>query len=181
MVIGRRSSLRARLAVAVVVGAFAGLGIRLAGLYPLRIASNSMAPTVRAGDIVVVARLSTGDRKKLAREDIAVFRFAASPSGLAIKRIVAIPGDTVEVSRASIRINARAIAVQPISGHRVTERATDQPRSSVIPADRYFILGDNSASSIDSRSIGLLDGESIVGRVLVTLPLSALWHRDSAP
>ena len=159
-----------RVAGALVIGGLIGVGLRLSGVYPMRIASASMAPAVHTGDLVVVVDVPAPRRHTLARGDIVLFRYPFGSEGRAIKRIVAIPGDTIAAWPRQLRVNGRVQEIVPVAGG-----GDGSVPEHVLPPDRYFILGDNSGASIDSRSLGHLGGEDIVGRVLLTVPLSKLW------
>lgn len=156
------------IACAVIIGGIIGACLRLGGVYPLRIASASMAPAVQTGDLVVVVDVPNLRRHTLARGDIVLFRYPFGSEGRAIKRIVAIPGDTVAARPRQLWVNGHEQEIAPVAGG-------ESVPEHVLPPDRYFILGDNSGVSIDSRTLGHLDGEDILGRVLLTVPLSKLW------
>jgi signal peptidase I len=125
----------------------------------------SMAPTLLPGDRIVATRYVTDDP---ARGDVVVFR---QPGGeVAVKRVIALPGDLVE-SDAGGRV-------------RVGGRALDEPYASagttgltpqIVPAGHVFVLGDNRGESVDSRSWGPLPSRMIRGRARVVL-----WRAGSA-
>ena len=151
------------IAFVVIVAAGGALAARVAGFHPGKIESGSMAPAVEPGDWVVV---HDTDRSEAGfqRGDIVVFRFPFGSSGRAIKRVVAVAGDRVEVGDGSLTINGRRRATSGgLAG-------ASRPRVDVVPPGHVFLLGDNSAASIDSRSFGPVPGDEVVGRVVLTLP-----------
>jgi signal peptidase I len=133
---------------------------------PHRITSNSMAPAVDRGDWVVV----TGGEPAVSRGDVVLFRYPPGSSGRAVKRAVAIGGDTVVVTDRVVSVNGRSIAVQPLAGESAPRRELR------IPDGHVFLLGDNSAVSIDSRSFGPVAQSDVVGRVRLVVPSpSSTW------
>ena len=148
----------------VIVAAGGALAARVAGCTPVRIVSGSMAPAIGTGDWVVVHEIE-GSEASFERGDIVMFRFPLGSSGRAVKRVVAVSGDRVEVGDGSLTINGRRRA----TGGGLAGAA--RPRIDVVPRDHVFLLGDNSAASIDSRSFGPIPGDEVVGRIVVTLPV----------
>jgi len=126
------------------------------------IPSASMAPTLQAGDHIVVTPYRLDGPR---RGDIVVFRGPAGGDELMVKRIIGIPGDLVE---------ARAGRVT-VGGHTLAEPYLFAPSSSgaiaaqIVPADCYFVLGDNRGNSFDSRNWGVLPRHFVVGRARVIL------------
>ena len=157
--------MRPRLVIGLVLlaGAGGGLAARLAGFHPVKIKSGSMAPAVEPGDWIVERDID-GSKSRFERGDIVMFRFPFGSSGRAIKRVVGVPGDRVEVGDGSVTVNDRRRA----TGGGLAGAA--RPRTDVVPPGHVFLLGDNSAASIDSRSFGPIPGDEIVGRVVLTLP-----------
>lgn len=146
-----------------------------------RAPSESMAPTIKIGERFV----TTGDDDPK-RGDVVVYhapagavtsrcgvphpRASACPrptrgrSGVYfIKRVVALPGERLHIAGGHAVVNGRRLA-EPYA--RVGERCQtcDLPRDITIPADHYFTMGDNRAASQDSRELGPVSGDSIVGK-----------------
>jgi signal peptidase I len=131
---------------------------------PFAIPSESMAPTLRPGDHVLVDKLSyrLGDPT---RGDLVVFR-APGDGAIAVKRIVGLAGDRVGIADGVLAVN----------GHLQRESFVDYPHMDsvyfgpvVVPAGDVFVLGDNRADSRDSRDYGAVPRRSLIGRVLTTL------------
>lgn len=157
------------LAVAVVSGLAIGAIVRSAGVYPLKVVTHSMAPVADQEDWVVVRELDEAGRRGLRRDDIVLIRFPLGTSGRAIKRIVALGGDTVAIAEQSVTVNGRVI---PIDGAPSEEAA--RRRLETVPAEHVFLLGDNAAVSIDSRSFGPVADIEIVGKEMLVIDAS-LW------
>jgi signal peptidase I len=146
------------LAIAIVLALFVRATF---GLYV--IPSSSMAPTLVAGDHIVVTpyRFSSTPR----RGDVIVFRSPRSADELMIKRVVGTPGDLVETRGGRVIISGHAVPEPYVAAQAITGFIAPQ----IIPADCYFVLGDNRADSLDSRSWGLLPRAFVLGRARMIL------------
>jgi signal peptidase I len=104
------------------------------------------------------------------RGDVVVFRYPRDPDRDFIKRIIGVPGDRVRVEEGIVYVNDVALEEDYISAH--TGRDLDEE---VVPADSYFVLGDNRPNSSDSRSWGFVPEENIIGKAMLSYwPLDAL-------
>jgi signal peptidase I len=138
------------------------------------IPSGSMEPTLAIQDRVLVNKLSY-DLHDVNRGDIVVFR---SPPGEEsssvkdlIKRVIALPGETIETREGRILIDGRVLEEPYIRDGVVT--GPIEPRQ--VPAGQVFVMGDNRSNSKDSRFFGPIDEDLIVGRAFVRVwPLTAL-------
>ena len=96
------------------------------------------------------------------RGDVVVIR---SPQELAkrlVKRIVALPGDSLEIEDGILKINGRSISEPYVRGN------TRDRNKSTIPEGHYFVLGDNRPRSNDSNSFGPVHESQIVGKAWLT-------------
>lgn len=148
-----------------------------------RVPSGSMEPTIHTGDHILVEKVAYGVRVPLT--DIWLTRFAAPKRGdvvvlsspedgetVLLKRIAAVEGETVEVSRGRVSI----------AGHTL-----DEPWASlaagggpdfgpvVVPTGKVLVLGDNRGNSHDGRDIGWVDTRHVLGRAI------AVVARDGRP
>ena len=96
------------------------------------------------------------------RGDVIVFRFPRDPSRDFVKRVIGLPGDVVEIRRGVVFVNG-----QPLDEPYITKRSIDSMAPVRVPPGGYFVLGDNRASSNDSRDWGILPAENIIGRAWV--------------
>ena len=192
------------------------LFLLLLGLFRTAIAdwnpipSGSMRPNLREGDVVLVNRLAyqlklpltnvilarTGEPQ---RGDVVTFYSPVNGTRL-IKRLVAVPGDRVEMRDKRLTINGEVadyallgaagaegelpLAETVAGSHRDVQwlarrGPADDFGPVVIPADRYLMLGDNRDNSADSRYIGLVPRELLIGRaerILVSADILDHWQ-----
>ncbi len=94
--------------------------------------------------------------------DVIVFRFPRDPQKDFIKRVIAGPGDTLQVKNGQIWVNGRVID-EPY----LQERPSYTVALQTVPSENYFVLGDNRNNSSDSHVWGLVPRENIVGKALV--------------
>lgn len=122
---------------------------------------DSMAPVLRNGDVVLVNRL-VYRIKNPSRGDIVVFRQDEN-SHYSIKRVVGLPGETVQITEGQVLIDgeepAEDIHVSGIEYAGVAEEPVE------LGEDEYFVIGDNHTASDDSRNpdIGIIAGDDIYG------------------
>lgn len=139
------------------------------------IPSGSMEPTLRPGDRVLVNKLSY-DLHAIHRGDIVVFKRPPAEANDPtikdlIKRVIGLPGDTISGHDGQVYINGNALK----ESYLPRGTATSDFPPSTVPKDQYFVMGDNRGNSKDSRYIGPIAGNLIVGRAFVRVwPLSKL-------
>lgn len=160
----------ALIVAAAVVGATIGVAIRSFAYYPLRVTSNSMLPTVAAGDWVVISARRSGSDFAIERGDIVLFTFPFDGPERAIKRVVAIAGDEVRTAGPDVvLVNGDVVSREPSSNDPDEIGETPADAAIRIPEGHVYILGDNVRSSIDSRSLGLLPEAEVLGKVAAVL------------
>jgi len=95
------------------------------------------------------------------RGDVVVFRYPKNPQISYIKRIIALPGDRVEIERGQVMVNG-----QPIKEPYVPEefRDTRSFDAMAVPEGEYFVLGDHRSIASDSRDFGTVKRELIYGK-----------------
>lgn len=164
-------------AIAALLAGGAAIAIHAWGICPKRVASGSMSPTLERGDLLVVRKLAGHDRDAVRRSQIVVFRFPFGSSGRAVKRVVAVAGDSVEIGKRYVRVNRRTIVTAggPDSAVGPDGRDHRLPFRERVPAGHVFLLGDNSAASIDSRSLGPAPDSELVGRVWFDVGQPPWW------
>ena len=127
---------------------------------PIRVTGDSMVPTLQDGNIMILNKI--GYRiKGLNRFDIVVINY---DNEKIIKRVIGLPGDTVEYKEDKLYINGKFIE------ENYTRKETeDFYLDEKIPEGKYFVLGDNRPISKDSRIIGLIDKKDIAGYTSIVI------------
>ncbi len=140
---------------------------------PFIVKGQSMEPNFETGDYLIIDEISYRFREPQ-RGEVVVFRYPWNPSQRYIKRIIGLPGETVEIKEGKIFISG---ALLDESKYLLNHYYTDNKgfESIVLGKDEYFVLGDNRLASSDSRVWGVLPRKNIIGRVFIRAwPLTAL-------
>ena len=125
----------------------------------------SMRPTLQSAERLVVNKFIYRFREP-ERGEILVFQYPRDPRRDFIKRVIAVPGDTIEIRDGQVYVNSQLMNEPYI----LSRTRGDYPLSEV-PKGHIFVMGDNRNNSRDSRfaGIGEQDRENILGRVLFRL------------
>ena len=184
-------------------------------LQPFRIPSESMVPTLRVGDFLMVDKQSYEPEGALSwmlpsssihRGDLVVFHYPVDPSMHLVKRVVAVPGDRVQLKHGHLWINEQPVdepyafytqaAVDDFRDNFPSLRRADPSldprwwmrlRRSVVdgeltvPKGQLFVLGDNRNDSEDSRYWGFVPEGDVVGRPFVVYFSIVPTDDDAAP
>ncbi len=110
------------------------------------------------------------------RGDIIVFRAPVQPDKDFIKRVIALPGDTIEVRSGQVYVNDQLID-EPY----IRDKAPYLVPRQTVPPAHYFVLGDNRPNSSDSHVWGLVPAENIIGRAWVSYWPPNLWGTVPEP
>lgn len=141
------------------------LGIRSFVAEARYIPTGSMLPTLQINDKLIIDKLSYKFQEPQ-RGDVVVFNpteeLRKQYKDAFIKRIVALPGETVEVSNGRVYIND-----QPLNEDYIAEPPNYQWGPETVPLNHYLVLGDNRNNSYDSHYWGFLPRENIIGRAIV--------------
>jgi signal peptidase I len=128
----------------------------------------SMTPTLAVHDRLLVDKVTLRTRE-IERGDIIVFRrpknFTDTKIKDLIKRVIALPGETVEGRDGKVFIDGKALA-EPYLPKNLKTVPFPPIR---VPVDNYFMMGDNRPESFDSRYWGPIEREDVVGRALVRI------------
>lgn len=137
---------------------------------PFRIESQSMLPTLRAGDRVLVDKRAYRDALPR-RGDLVAFH-APRTGEVTLKRAIGLPGDTVAIEDGVLVVN----------GRRQSESYADPDAidsvyfgPAAVRAGAVFVLGDNRADSTDSRDFGPVEQRDLIGRASVRIWPPARW------
>jgi signal peptidase I len=163
------------------------LAVRSSVVQAFWVPSGSMLPTIQIGDHIFVNKLAYAVRLPLIgtelmkvgdvhRGDVVVFVSPIDPSTDLIKRVIAVPGDTVEIRNKELFVNGEKVpdphahfsdsTIMP-SGHR------DNMAPTQVPEGKFFVMGDNRDRSYDSRFWGFANIGDIKGKATFVY-----WSRD---
>jgi signal peptidase I len=129
---------------------------------PFLVQGASMEPTFESGDYLLVDEISY-QVKEPSRGDLIVFRYPGNPNLFYIKRIIGLPGDTVEFVDSRIFVNSEPLEENYLPAGVETRSFGDS--EFVLGEKQYFVMGDNRPYSSDSRRWGPIEKKDIVGEV----------------
>jgi signal peptidase I len=140
-----------------------------------KIPSGSMEDTLLVGDYILVNRFvyapaaSEWERKllpvrEIERGDVIVFKFPDAPEVDYIKRVIGLPGDSLEIKGSEVWVNGVRLD-EPYVPEKYHSRDMRPPE--VVPPDSYFCMGDHRNLSMDSRTWGFVPRSLVKGRALL--------------
>lgn len=138
-----------------------------------QVVGNSMYSTLNNGDVLILNKLKYCF-SEVERGDIISLEY--EDTKYLIKRVIGVPGDTISISDNTVYVNGEVY----IENYLEEDLEYDDFQLSslgyqTIPADMYFVLGDNREDSLDSREIGLVSKDDIIGKVSFRIwPLNKL-------
>lgn len=135
---------------------------------PFFVSGQSMEPNFKSGDYLIVDEISYRF-KPIQRGEVVVFKFPQDSSQRFIKRVIGLPGETVEIKNNKITIS-KGEKVEVLSEKYLS--SSDQTLGDikiVLGENEYFVMGDNRRFSYDSRRFGPLPSNKIIGRVFLRL------------
>lgn len=175
---------------AIVIALVMALVIRAFVVQAFKIPSLSMYPTLKIGDRLFVNKFLYRFRDPQ-RWDVIVFKYPEDPSKDFIKRLVGLGGETVEIRDGSIFVNGIKQALPAEIASNVyynSEPYGAINQKVVVPPDHFYVLGDNSMNSRDSRAWGFVSRKQLVGKAFVRWwpphrigPLSKVFPKDREP
>ena len=131
---------------------------------PFIVEGDSMDPNFHDGEYLIIDELSYYF-KAPQRGEVIVFRYPRNPSDFFIKRIIGLPGETVEIKNNDVFIDNKLMG----ESYLPPDFKTGPDGTIKLPENQYFVMGDNREHSSDSRFWGLLPKKNITGRVFVRL------------
>jgi len=179
----KKKSLFREYAEAIAIALLLALFIRGFVVQAFKIPSGSMIPTLLVGDHILVSKFIYGLRnpftgsvlipiKDPERLDVVVFKYPLNPSQDFIKRVVCLPGDTIEVINKKVYVNGAPIKDDPGVNNksRILPRnvsARDNFGPITVPDNSLFVMGDNRDNSHDSRFWHFVDFNNLKGQAFV--------------
>lgn len=125
---------------------------------------TAMLPSFKDGQLVKVKRFDRFEEPNLKRGDVVVFLFPDDPSASYFKRLIGLPGDTVEISEGKVIVNGQELN-EPYVDSRLNQSQRSQEPILVRP-NYYYVLGDNRDNSSDSRIWGLVPERYVYAKVV---------------
>jgi signal peptidase I len=178
---------------AILIAVILALFIRTFVVQAFKIPSGSMKPTLLVGDHILVNKFIYGIKipflditlvpiKDPDRGDIVVFKFPEDPKKDFIKRIIALPGDKVQIHNKKVFINDKSME-DPygtfLDLHFIPAGA--RPRDNMgpvtVPPDSYFVMGDNRDHSYDSRFWGFVNLSAVKGKAFI---IYWSWNKENS-
>lgn len=136
---------------------------------PSTVFGESMSPTFHNEDKIIVSKTS-----QIQRFDVIVFNAPDNPGEKYIKRVIGLPGDSIEMKEDVLYINGKAFQEPYLIENKkenffnkLTEDFTLKEKYGVVkvPQDMLFVMGDNRLVSKDSRIFGFVPRETVIGEV----------------
>jgi signal peptidase I len=156
-------------AEALIIAVLLALVIRTFVVQAFKIPSGSMLPTLQIGDHILVNKFLYYFQS-VQRGDVIVFKFPQDESRDFIKRVIGLPGETIEIRGKQVLVNGKALdEPYAVYGDWPTGRLVEREKLGpfVVPPGRLFMLGDNRDHSMDSRVWGFLDIQKVKGKAFI--------------
>ncbi len=135
------------------------IAARILFISPVVVSGSSMEPTLNSGDRGFILKST----KEIAVGDIIVFHYDDREL---IKRVIALPGDTVQISGSRVLVNNEPLVEDYLITYpEATTFVPNEGATLTVPENELFVLGDNRLNSNDSRRIGTIPLEDVLGKV----------------
>jgi len=151
----------------VVISAFIVIPIRYYMIQPFFVSGASMVPQFHNGEYLIIDEFSYRNNAPQ-RGDVIVFRYPKDPKQFYIKRIIGLPGETIQIKNEQVVIynkgNPWGLLLDE-TGYLQEGETTRGDIDAKLEDNQYFVLGDNRQFSSDSRYWGTVDKKFIIGKV----------------
>ena len=164
----------------IIVAFILAMTIRAFVIQAFKIPTGSMRPTLQEGDLILVNKFIYGAKipftdsrlpvwQEPKRGDVVVFIYPDNPKKDFIKRLIALEGESVEIKNGTVYINDRPLLDPMFSQRYYYNRGefANEGAKINVPPNSFFVLGDNSASSQDSRYWGFVPAKNILGKAIL--------------
>jgi signal peptidase I len=152
----------------IVIAAIIVIPFRMFIAQPFVVNGASMSPTFTTGQYLIVEHL-TYRRSEPQRGDVIIFKYPLRPSDFYIKRIIALPGETITIQGSEVFIKKSGSSENLKLEEPYLLFTSNNNISKTLADDEYFVMGDNRPNSSDSRTWGPLSQEHIVGKAFLRL------------
>jgi signal peptidase I len=129
---------------------------------PVRVEGTSMLPRLEDHDRLFINKF-VYHISSIDRGDVVVFHYPRDPEKSYIKRVIALPGDSLRIDHGQVFVNGRALSENYVPG---MYRDTRSYAETLIPEDTYFVMGDHRSISSDSREFGVVERDLIYGKAV---------------
>lgn len=161
---------------------------------PVKVDGRSMEYTLKDGERLMISKLSDierfdivifpdpiASRRRVSLQETDPEKAAEIKVNLQVKRIIGVPGDTIEYNDGQLILNSQSMT-EPYLQEKIAEypqgfnrdfTLEDAAGLAVVPEGRYFVMGDNRRNSVDGRRYGFIDQEDVLGEASFRIwPLS---------
>jgi signal peptidase I len=173
---------------AAIIAVMIALFVRTYLVQAFQIPSPSMESTIRVGDHILVNKFAYGRTltvaereilpfRPIARHDVIIFKFPGQPERDYVKRVIGLPGETVEIKERQVMVKrvgeSQFYTLREDYVRHIDSPSAPDPDSlnnmppTVVPPGSYFVLGDNREDSRDSREWGPVPEDHIRGKALL--------------
>jgi len=150
------------------------LPIRYFLFQPFIVKGESMVPSFQSGDYLIVDEFSYRFSEPQ-RGDVIVFKYPKDATQRFIKRVIGLPGETIEIKNGAVTIPQGDKTMTLDEKYLPDSLKTAGDLKVQLGQDEYFVMGDNREYSYDSRAWGVVPRENIIGKVFFRLlPVNAL-------
>lgn len=129
---------------------------------PVRVEGTSMLPRLEDSDRLFINKF-VYHFTAIERGDVVVFHYPRDPEKSYIKRVIAVPGDTLRIDRGRVYVNGKLLREPYVP---VEYRDNRSIAEMVLPDDNYFVMGDHRSISSDSRDFGPVERSLIYGKAV---------------
>ncbi|MEK7190204.1 MAG: signal peptidase I [Patescibacteria group bacterium] len=142
--------------------------IRFFVIQPFIVSGSSMVPTFENNDYLIIDKISyeLGNQK---RDDVVVFRYPNDPTKFFIKRIIGLPGETIDIKGSEVTITNEDHPEGFKLDQPFVKNLANNDTHLELKNDEYFVMGDNRNASSDSRYWGAVKKDLLIGRALLRL------------
>jgi signal peptidase I len=163
--------------VVVTVALLVAFMVRTFVLAHFVVEGSSMFSTLETGDRVFVNKLSYRLHDPNRGDVVVLHEVTGASERDLIKRVIALPGETVEMSNCQVKVDGRTL-VEPYLDPEVVafNNCGQNFEPTLIPDNHVFVMGDNRGGSQDSRAIGPIDEDDLVGRAFVVFWPKSHWQ-----
>jgi len=140
------------------------LGVTIANYRPhtYKAFGPDMEPTIHDGQFLTTQDYGKSNPQ---RPDIVIFHPPSDPSSVQFKRIIGLPGESVELTETAVLINGKPLA-EPYLAPQHTGNGASGITKLTLKQDQYYVLGDNRQDSLDSRDFGAVSRSMIMAKVV---------------